>query len=448
MIRFRSVAVLSALALVVGPAVATAQESLPLEEAVRRALASHPAVGAAAARSQGAEALGGVARSAWYPSLSVSASGTRFQEPMLVAPLHGFEFTTPPEFDRTLVRGDVDVAWTLFEGGARSSRVEAADARAGSAAARVGAARQDLAARVVGSYVQLLSRREARAAQRARLEALLAERDRVNRLLAEGRAPEVERFRAEAAIARAEADLAELDAAILAGTHELARLVGVEGGVLPVERLRTVALRTPDPDAPVAEPPDASEPGPPELVAARSELRAAEAERDVASAAWLPRLLLSGGLRSYGSSGGEFTAEWQAGVGLEYPLFTGFARSRRVAAASAAETAAREDLRVAELAVADRADRALEAVRGAAASAEALAIAERHQAEVVRIERLSLAEGAGVQTDYLRAEAELAETRAARARAMNLHVAARAELARARGELTPDWIRRNLESLP
>ena len=448
MIRVTLVAGAAALAWAAGPAVATAQESLPLEEAVRRALASHPSVGAAAARSEGAEAVGGVARSAWYPSLSVSATGTRFEEPMLVAPLHGFEFTTPPAFDRTILRGELDLRWTLFEGGARSSRIEAADARAGSAAARAEAARQDLAARVVGSYTQLLWRREARAAQQARLEALLAERDRVSRLLAEGRAPEVERFRAEAAIARAEADLAELDAATLAGTHELARLVGVDGGALPLESLRPVGLMTPDPGPAATGRVSSSDSGSPELESARSQLRAAEAERNVAAAAWLPRLLLSGGLRSYGSGEGDFTAEWQGGIGVESPLFTGFARSRVVAAASAEETAAREDLRATELAMADRADRAIEAVRGAAASADALASAERHLAEVVRIERLSLVEGAGVQTDYLQAEAELAETRAARARAVNLHVAARAELARARGELTPEWIRRNLESLP
>jgi outer membrane protein TolC len=270
----------------------------------------------------------------------------------------------------------------------------------------------------------------------------------VSRLLAEGRAPEVERFRAEAAIARAEADLAELDAATLAGTHELARLVGVDGGALPLESLRPVGLMTPDPGPAATGRVSSSDSGSPELESARSQLRAAEAERNVAAAAWLPRLLLSGGLRSYGSGEGDFTAEWQGGIGVEYPLFTGFARSREVAAASAEETAAREDLRATELAMADRADRAIEAVRGAAASADALASAERHLAEVVRIERLSLVEGAGVQTDYLQAEAELAETRAARARAVNLHVAARAELARARGELTPEWIRRNLESLP
>ncbi len=448
---FRGRTLAPALALLVAsfPAGLRAQERVPLDEAVRLALETHPSIGGTEARAESAAETEGVARSAWYPSLSAVASATRFQEPMLVAPLHGFELATVPEFDRTLVRGGLDLAWAVFEGGARSARVRGAEARSGSAMARAEAARQDLAADVVGSYTRALTLREARAAQLARLEALVAERARVTRMLAEGRAPEVERFRADAAIALAEADLAGLEAGLEAESRRLSRLIGIGGDRLSADLLVPVRPATQDPARPPS-PRDSLGEGidVPELAAARSAVRAAEAARQEAASEWFPRLLVSGGLRTYGSSEGAFSTEWQAGVGLEYPIFSGFARSRRVSAASAAETAAREELRVTSLAVADRADRALEAVRGAASAAEALGTAERHLAEVVRIERLSLREGAGVQTDYLRAEAELAETRAARARAVNLHVAARAELARALGELTPDWIRRNLESRP
>ena len=426
-----------------------AQQSLPLDEAVRRALLTHPAVSAAEARAEGAEARAGVVRSAWFPELSLSATGTRFEEPMLVSPLHGFDFTVEPEFDNTLYRGNLDLSWTLFEGGGRSARVRGAEARYGAVAARAEAARQDLAVDVVGTYASLLSLRAGHEAQRTRLEALRAERDRVNRFLAEGQAPEVERFRAEASIARARAELAELEAGIQARTHQLARLVGMSQDGLDAGMLRPVALITPDPNRAV-QIQDTVEtlPAIPELAAARSAVKAAEADRSAASADWFPRLFVAGGLRSYGGSNVDVTTEWQAGLGLEYPIFNGFARSRRVAEASAAESAARADLKSTRLAVADRADRALEAVRGAAISAEALEVAERHLVEVVRIEKLSLSEGVGLQTDYLRAEAELAETRAARARAVNLHVIARAELARARGELTLEWVRDNLENLP
>jgi len=367
---------------------------------------------------------------------------------MLVAPLHGLDFTVLPEFDRTLFRGNVDLTWTVFEGGGRTARIRGAEARYGSSAARAEEVRQDLAARVVNVYTGLLTLRTARDAQEARLVALHSELDRVERLLAQGRAAEVERYRAQASIARAEADVAELEAGILARTHELGRLVGFADGSLKPDMLRPVTLSTADPDSSVIAPASPGGSTPPEIVAAQSAVRAAEADHSAASAEWFPRLYLAGGLRSYGGGNVDLSTEWQAAIGLEYPIFSGFARSHRVQAASEAVVAAREDLRTTELTVSDRADRALEAVRGAAASASALSTAERHLVEVVRIERLSLDEGAGVQTDYLRAEADLAETRAAHARAVNLHVAARAELARARGVLTADWVRANVESLP
>lgn len=424
------------------------QETMPLDRAVRLALQTYPSVAAAEARAEGVEAQQGVARSQWFPSLGVSASGTRFQDSMLVAPLHGLDFTVLPEFDRTLYRGNVDLTWTLFEGGGRSARVRGAEARYGSAAARAQGARQDLVARVVNVYTGLLTLRTARDAQRARLVALRAELDRVDRLLAQGRAAEVERYRAEASIARAEADVAELEAGLLARTHELGRLVGYPDGALHPDMLLPVALATADPGPTAWYGESPGDSVPPEILAAQSAVRAAEADHNEASSDWFPRLYVAGGLRSYGGGSVDFTTEWQASVGLEYPVFSGFARSHRVQAASAAEVAAREELRTTELAVADRFDRALEAVRGAAAAAAALSTAERHLVEVVRIERLSLDEGAGVQTDYLRAEAELAETRAARARAINLHIAARAELARARGALTSGWIDSNVETHP
>jgi outer membrane protein TolC len=75
-------------------------------------------------------------------------------------------------------------------------------------------------------------------------------------------------------------------------------------------------------------------------------------------------------------------------------------------------------------------------------------VAQQHLEEVTRIERIALEAGTGIQTDYLRAEADLADVRASRAQAENAHVVARAELARARGRLTPEWLRANLETAP
>ena len=68
--------------------------------------------------------------------------------------------------------------------------------------------------------------------------------------------------------------------------------------------------------------------------------------------------------------------------------------------------------------------------------------------EVVRIEKLLLSSGSGTETDYLNAEADLLGARANLARASHAEIAARAELARAGGQLDAAWIDRALEVRP
>jgi hypothetical protein len=58
-----------------------------------------------------------------YPSLHVGGSVTRFEEPMTVRPLHGFDPAQPPEFDRTLIQGELNVSYSPFAGsGVRTPR--------------------------------------------------------------------------------------------------------------------------------------------------------------------------------------------------------------------------------------------------------------------------------------------------------------------------------------
>ena len=78
----------------------------------------------------------------------------------------------------------------------------------------------------------------------------------------------------------------------------------------------------------------------------------------------------------------------------------------------------------------------------------ALRRAVQLQTEVARIEQLSLDAGAGTQTDYLRAEADLARARSLLVEAEHAEIAARVELARVVGELTTEWLNRNVETSP
>ncbi len=106
---------------------------------------------------------------------------------------------------------------------------------------------------------------------------------------------------------------------------------------------------------------------------------------------------------------------------------------------------ASEGLRLAELSLEDDVQSAEASVSESRARREALEQAVAQAEEVTRIEALSLEAGAGVQTDYLQAQAELFQTRASLAQARHGEVLARIQLARVMGELTLTWIDENTE---
>ena len=107
-----------------------------------------------------------------------------------------------------------------------------------------------------------------------------------------------------------------------------------------------------------------------------------------------------------------------------------------------------QEVRQVELSVQDGVDRGLSAVRESQVRVAAVEEAVDHLFEVARIERLSLDAGAGTQTEYLRSEAELLRARALLIEARNTEIAARVELARIVGQLSPAWLERELESTP
>src|SRR5687767_15014328 len=129
---------------------------LTLVDAVNRALASYPTVGAARAMRDRAAADLGEARAAWLPRLSVDASLTRFELPMVVAPLHGFDPTNPPLFNHTLIQSGVSLGYTLLDFGTRAGRVRAQHAMQGAAEAALDNAETHLTTRVVNTYLRVL----------------------------------------------------------------------------------------------------------------------------------------------------------------------------------------------------------------------------------------------------------------------------------------------------
>jgi outer membrane protein TolC len=103
-------------------------------------------------------------------------------------------------------------------------------------------------------------------------------------------------------------------------------------------------------------------------------------------------------------------------------------------------------LRSTELLVATELDQADAAILEAHARTQALAAAVTQWEEVARIEALSLSQGAGVQHDFLRAEASLFQARAALSRARYDEVLAYVRSARAQGALNRAWVTAALEA--
>lgn len=417
-----------------------AAQALTLRDAARLALRSHPAPMAADARTTAAAADESAVHAAYLPSVSGTAGLTRFEEPMVVAPLHGFDPSQPPDFDRTLVQSQLGVEYTLFEGGGRGARARGAGARTASSAFREESTRMALIEAVAKAYLGVLSTREVREAAARQVEALESESDRARQRLDEGVAARVDVLRAEAAELDARAGLATADANADLAVRALARLVGLEPDSLTgrtfVEVAPASALPTPGEGA-----------QDPRVRAARSAVDAARARTDQESAIRFPTLKATTGLLNYGSWAGAFVTEWQAGLRLSWPIFTGGARGAAIDRARAELRAAEEELRVAELDAAGAVDRAEAQLTAAAARTRALSASVSQWEEVTRIEALSLETGAGAQQDYLRAVAALFQARAGHAQARYDQVLALVAGARARGILDPEWLDAALENV-
>jgi len=120
-----------------------------VDEAIHRALEQRPDLQAQAAEVRVARAERKQARAAFYPSLSANANPTAQSLYLLQQNL--------PWGHRADLAGSAafNLNWTVFDGGARRSRVEQAEARIRGAAARVAATRNRIEDQVWTAYTNL-----------------------------------------------------------------------------------------------------------------------------------------------------------------------------------------------------------------------------------------------------------------------------------------------------
>ena len=220
---------------------------LGLAEVLESALRTHPAVAGAEARLAASAASVDEARATRFPTLSTLALATRHQEPMVVAPLHGFDIRTPPAFDETLYQAHASAEYTLFDGGARGARIRASESLASSAAAGVASARNAVLADATGAYLGAVTARDVLGAHDQRVRALEEDLARARLLYREGKTPRLAVLRTEAVLSRARAERAAADEGLRLALHRLVRVSGLDPGRVRGAALATVTLR----DAPV-----------------------------------------------------------------------------------------------------------------------------------------------------------------------------------------------------
>jgi outer membrane protein TolC len=434
--RRASLALALALLGVARAAAAQTADTLHLAEAARAAVASDPRLAGAAARLDQARATRGVAAAGRRPSVASSALVVRHGEPMIVAPLHRLDPEHLPDFDPTLVQGRAVVSQLLYDGGAVSGRVRAAEGTEEAARASMRDVSAAVLEELVAAYVGVLNQRDVLIAESERALDLEAELDRASRMFDEGASPRLALLRAGSELSASRAEVEAARARLRLAEATLASRMDV-----PPEEVASRPLRDILTLAEAGAPPGAGAPEePPAVAAARARVAAAAARVSEAAASRRPRLFATGAIQEFGGGSTEFSTEWLAGVQIEYPIFSGGATGHAI-------ERARAELREAEAELAEvrrvHAEGALEA--GAARSealARAAALEDRVSAleELVRVERLALEEGAGVQRDFLDAAGSFAEARAGLGQARRAALLAEVRLARLTGVLGPEWL--------
>jgi len=424
---------------------------LTLVDAVDRALGGYPTVAVARANVGRAAADVGDVRSAQLPRLTFDLTGTRWQYPSIVYPIHGFSTNpaVPPPggpltFASTTFQANFLMNWTLWDFGARRGRVHAARGLEQAAEAALNTAEQATAARAATAFLRVLTARQTLAASDQQIAALTAESARTRRLFEEGRGPRVQVLRVDAQLARARAERSAVAGQLDVAEHDLAQLMDLSFDSLTSAALDEAGLRDTSPvdrDRML----DRARASSPELLEATRRAEAAEATAGAARATRFPELRLSAGWIPRTSTTSEVRTEWQVGAAISYPIYTGGQRSAQIDRTAADARAAAEQLRLADFNVTTAVDRAVAAVVEARARVVALEAAVEASEAVVLSERTALEIGSGTQTDYLDALTDLLRERAGLIDARHTEITARIELARVTGALSPAFLAQSLE---
>ncbi|WP_372635360.1 TolC family protein [Fodinibius sp.] len=423
------------------PAQAQTGNPVTLEESVKMGLEHSYRLRAAGADAEGAEAAVRQSRSSRLPRIQGQASYMRLSDniPEVDYEIPGMDTTytlLPVELDR--FHTELSVEQLLFGGGRLNKRIEAAGHQAEAAGLMEKQERVEVAFQIREAYWNLYRAQAAHEVLESALERVDTHLRNVRNRVEEGAALRTELLNAKTRRAEVLLDQVESRSRVEVARLELNRLLG-----LPEDAQTEPAA----PDEPGASPPGGTElegrapEQRPDLQALSERVGAREAEVSAVQGEWFPQVSLVGRYvyarpnQYFFAEQDQFRGTWEAGVRLQWNIWSG---GQRTAEASQA----RAQLRKAEVQLADRREQArveisrqqLELER----SAEAIEVAASSvdaAKEAFRSARREYEEGVALSEQVLDAEHAYRKAQARHAEAVADYEIAYASVLSARGEI-------------
>ncbi len=357
---------LAFLALFLGlPGVTWAQAPLPLAEAITRAQAANPDARAAEVAERSAAARLTQARAGYLPSVDVTESWQRGNQPVFVfssllsqrqfaASNFAIDALNHPEAVNNL-RVGVTIDQAVFDPSTRAG-VRAATLGRDLATTSRAVVAQDLALAVTTAYGAVLAADAAGRAAAATLDTAAADLELARNRRDAGRVTDADVLRIEVFLARAREQQIRSTADATIARARLNQLMGAPLDAAFVLDEAPAADAMAAADLPALEAEAVTTRADLKLSALQEQLAAAAV--DAARATFLPRVYAQGGYEANGGTWGSRASSWMAGAVARVNVFRGFADQARLAEArhtqslraierEKAETAARLDVRIA-----------------------------------------------------------------------------------------------------
>ena len=402
------------------PASVAAQTMMTLEDAMARARTGTPGARVLAASVAAADARVTQARSAFFPRIDVTQSIQRGNQPVYVfSTLLSQRRFTAANFDverlnhpvpETNVRTSVGINQAVYDAGTTRLAVRGAEWRRDLVTLEQSGGVQDLAFDAARAFVRVLQLEAAEHARAAAVAAAESDLERTRRRRDAGLATNADVLALEVHLADVHQGRIASGGELVVARIELAEVLG-----LPLDQ-RVVLIKPTPPAAPL-EAADLAREG----VNARNErrqaelrLRLAENDRDLARAAFLPRVGLEGSWEFNGSTWTEQRSGWLVGATVALNIFNGLGDRARVTEARHARSRAAAEREQVERRIEVEIRGAVARVTAARARQTAGSAALTQARESQRIIRDRYDVGLATVTDVLRAaEAVLdAEARA------------------------------------